>query len=227
MNLRKAFLTITCLAVLGIAVPQGMVFAQHTGDQGAGQTQRQRELQQQREQEQEQLRRHYEFELQLQRHLNQQLQQQQQHRQTVMWNVQVVNAATFERLFYMREDVVRDADVPLEVFRTQEWITLTAHGVSGQEEAMWNIRRQLGFPAYSDLRTVGGVTQRIIWGEVLSQVAAITPTPAGPVVVVPTAPIAPAVDQAVPRRRWPWILAAVVVTIGAIVFGISLNTGYY
>ena len=207
MNLRKAVLTAICLAVLGLAVPQGMVFAQHTGDQGAGQTQRQRELQQQREQEQEQLRRHNEFELQLQQHLQQQ--QQQQHRQTVMWNVQVVNAATFERLLYT--DVRNEASEL--IIGAQEWITLTAHGVSGQEEARWNIRRQLGFPAYSDLRTVGGVTQRIIWGEMLSQDAAKTPTPEIRIVEVP-------VDQQAPRRRrvWPWVLAIIgmVVVVGSV-----------
>ncbi|MCL2193311.1 MAG: hypothetical protein FWB78_07945 [Treponema sp.] len=184
MNLRKMFLAMACLVALCIAIPQERAFAQ-TGAQ-----------------EQERRQRHHELEQLLQRQLDQQQQQRQQHRQTVTWNVQVINATTFERMLYTG---VRNEASEL-IIGTQEWVMLTAHGVSGQEEARWNIRRQLGFPADSDVRTVGGVTQRIIWGEVVSQVTGTAAALGATAVVPPTPtviahPIIVGEGEAEPRRR--------------------------
>lgn len=196
-----------CLASLCIAIPQGAIFAQTD--------------------EQERLRRHHELEQQLQQQLQQQQLQQQQHRQTITWYVQVINATTFERLVYTREDVVRGANVPLEIFRSLEWVPFTAHGVSGLEEARWNIRRQLGFPADSDLRTAGGATQRIIWGNVLQQSAGMT-TPR-PAEIVPPAPIVfdPIVvdnGETTPRRREWWGRVLFIAAVAAVATVVAIGT---
>jgi len=192
MNLKKTVLAMACLATLGVVVPRNTVFAQY-----GQQTQRQRELQQQRELERQQQQRHHELEQLLQRYLREQQsqrQQWQQHRRIVVWNVQVVNAATFERMLYT--DVRNQA--PGEIFGAHEWVALTVHGVCGQEEARWNIRRQLGFPVDSDTRTVGGVSQRIIWGDVmvLDYATARERTTVGP-----RAMVQPAIVEQEERRR--------------------------
>jgi len=68
----------------------------------------------------------------------------QQHQgQNLVLSVHIVNANTFEAIVSME---------------------LVAHGVTDLDEARWSIRRQLGFLEASDVRTVGGVPQRILWG---------------------------------------------------------------
>ncbi|MCL2600594.1 MAG: hypothetical protein FWD88_05385, partial [Treponema sp.] len=144
----KIVLAVALFAVLGAAIPQEKAFAQagvtscsiHENTFQANCQECMvvhRNLQRLLRHEQQQLL------LWQQEQLRQQLQKQQ--RQNVVWQIQIVNANTFERI----GDVTR----------------VIARGVSSLDEARWNARRQLGFPADSDLRTAGGVPQRIIWGE--------------------------------------------------------------
>ena len=115
----KTILATMCVVAIGIAIPHGRIAAQQL-DNLPQQFQRQQQL--------ESARRQWD----------------QEHQgQTMMLDVLIVNANTFEEIVSM---------------------VLIAHGVIDLDEARWNIRRQLGFPEASDLRTVGGVPQRIIWG---------------------------------------------------------------
>jgi len=134
---------------------------------------------------------------------------QQRYGRTVEWDIQVINAVTFERMLYTD---VRSA-APSSVIAAQEWVALTARNVNSPEEARWNIRRQLGFPADSDMRIVGGVSQRILWGAMRDAGA---PVQAAPAITVEREPIAqPQVVEERRRRRWP--LVAAIMGVAALV----------
>jgi|GEM_PF-6453639 len=179
MNLRRTVLAAICLVALGIVIPQGELAAQVDPQQEQEQRlQQQLQLQRQRQEQLENARGQW---------------HQQHYGQTLVWNVQIVNAATFERILH-----------------PGDWI---ARGVSGPEEARWNIRRQLGFPADSDQRTVGGVTQRIIWGEMttLSETPVATVTPLPTLALSPSQAVSVEGEVAGPRRRvWPVVLGGVI-----------------
>jgi len=163
MNFLKITLVVMYLLALNIAIPHGRAVAQ-TGAQLDPEL-----LHRERQQELEESRRTWD-----QRHQG----------ETVVWYVQVVNAATFERIFYTELDTIAAMGVnpkyiynpQMWIFEPRKWVAITARNVMGLEEARRNIRGQLGFPADSDARTVGGVAQRIIWGELRGEIPA-TPLP--------------------------------------------------
>jgi len=191
MSFKKNVLVVTCLAALSVAIPQERIFAQADGTQQWQQEDLSRQRQQEdllRQRQQEDLLRQRQQE-DLFRQRQEPWQMEPQLRPNVTWNIKIVHAHTFEKIYR---------------------VTLTARNVTGPEEAKWDIRSQLGFPMNSDQRTAGGVPQLIIWFEIseYAQAAPVLmppPPPPDAPFVIPQPPVTPRparVVEARPRVNW-------------------------
>jgi len=127
-----------------------------------------------------------------------------------------------ERMLYTD---VRSA-APSSVIAAQEWVALVAREVNSAEEARWNIWRQLGFPADSDMRIVGGVSQRILWGAMRDAGAPVQDrrwVPPAPAITVEREPIAqPQVVEERRRRRWPLVVVLALLVAGLVPVAVAL-----